>query len=69
MSKIKEKYSAEVIILIIVLVMVLTSCRSNYCPYTCSNEKPIKCCVKDTNHPLWECGEDIEYKYSELITN
>ena len=61
MSKIRENYSAEVIILIIVLVMALASCKTK--------EKPIKCCVKDTNHPLWECGEDIEYKYSELITN
>ena len=69
MSKIKEKYSAEIIILIIVLVTIMSSCRSNYCPYTCSNEKLIMCCEKDTNHPLWECGEDIEYKYSELITN
>ena len=61
MSKIKEKYSAEVIILIIVLVMVLVSCKTT--------QEPIKCCDKETAHALWNCGEDIEYKHSELITN
>ena len=61
MSKIKENYSAEVIILIIVLVMALASCKTK--------EKPIKCCDKESAHALWNCGEDIEYKHSELITN
>ena len=61
MSKIKENYSAEVIILIIVLVMILTSCKTK--------EKPIKCCDKESAHALWNCGEDIKYKHSELITN
>ena len=61
MSEIKENYSAEVIILIIVLVMVLVSCKTK--------EKPIKCCDKESAHALWNCGKDIEYKHSELITN
>ena len=61
MSKIKENYSAEVIILIIVLVMVLVSCKTT--------QEPIKCCDKETAHALWNCGKDIEYKHSELITN
>ena len=62
MSKIKENYSAEVIILIIVLVMVLVSCKT-------TKQEPIKCCDKETAHALWNCGKDIEYKHSELITN
>ena len=61
MSEIKEKYSAEVIILIIVLIMALVSCKTT--------QEPIKCCDKETAHALWNCGEDIEYKHSELITN
>ena len=60
MSKIKEKYSAEVIILIIVLVMALVSCKT-------TKQEPIKCCDKETAHALWNCGEDIQYKYSELL--
>ena len=62
MSKIKENYSAEVIILIIVLVMVLVSCKT-------TKQEPIKCCDKETAHALWNCGKSIEYKHSELITN
>ena len=62
MSKIKEKYSAEVIILIIVLVMVLVSCKT-------TKQEPVKGCDKETAHALWNCGESIEYKHSELITN
>ena len=61
MSEIKEKYSAEVIILIIVLVMALASCKTK--------EETIKCCDKETAHALWNCGKSIEYKHSELITN
>ena len=59
MSKIKENYSAEVIILIIVLVIALASCKTK--------EETIKCCDKETAHALWNCGEDIQYKYSELL--
>ena len=61
MSKIKEKYSAEIIILLIVSLMLITSCKNT--------QEPIKCCEKDSAHALWNCGESIEYKHSELITN
>jgi len=69
MSKIRDNYLAELIILLVITVMLMSSCKSNYCPYSCSNEKPIMCCEKDTNHPLWECEGELVYKHSELITN
>ena len=59
MSKIKEKYSAEIIILLIISLMLITSCKTT--------KEPIKCCDKETAHALWNCGENIEYKYSELL--
>ena len=62
MSKIKEKYSAEIIILLIISLMLITSCKT-------TKQEPIKCCDKETAHALWNCGKDIEYKHSELITN
>ena len=48
-------------IITITLVIILCSCKTK--------QKPIKCCDKETTHALWNCGEDIEYKYKELITN
>ena len=62
MSKIKEKYSAEIIILLIFSLALLSSCKTN-------KQEPINCCQKDTKHPLWECEGELVYKHSELITN
>ena len=62
MEKVKEKYSAEIIILLIISLMLITSCKTN-------KQEPVKCCDKDTTHALQNCGESIEYKHSELITN
>ena len=59
MHKVKEKYSAEIIILLIISLMLITSCKTT--------QEPIKCCDKETAHALWNCGESIEYKYSELL--
>ena len=39
--------------------MALASCKTT--------QEPIKCCDKETAHALWNCGEDIQYKYSELL--
>ena len=60
MEKVKEKYSAEIIILLIISLMLITSCKSK-------KQEPIKCCDKETDHALWNCGEDIQYEYSELL--
>mgnify|MGYP003128207342 CR=1 FL=1 len=46
---------------IVFFSMLIISCK------TTKQEKPIKCCDKETPHALWNCGNDIEYKYSELI--
>ena len=62
MKKVKEKYSAEIIILLIISLMLITSCKSK-------KQEPVKCCDKETAHALWNCGKSIEYKHSELITN
>ena len=48
-------------IITIILVIILCSCKTK--------QEPVKCCDKDTVHALWNCGESIEYKHSELITN
>ena len=58
MQKVKQNYIAELIIISAIAMALLTSCKTN---------QTIKCCEKTTNHPLWECGEDLQYEYSELI--
>ena len=59
MQKVKQNYIAELIIISAVAIALLTSCKST--------EETIKCCDKETSHALWECGESIQYKYSELL--
>ena len=61
MQKVKQNYIAELIIISAIAIALLTSCKTT--------EEPIKCCEKDSTHALWNCGESIEYKHSELITN
>ena len=44
MSKIRDNYLAEIIILVVVTVMLMSSCRSNYCPYSyksCDGKKKV----------------------------
>ena len=36
MSKIRDNYLAEIIIVLVITVMLMSSCRSNYCPYSCN---------------------------------
>ena len=62
MQKVKQNYIAELIIISAIAIALLTSCSTN-------KQKPIKCCDKETAHALWNCGESIKYKHSELITN
>ena len=62
MQKVKQNYIAELIIISAIAIALLTSCKT-------TKQEPIKCCDKETAHALWNCGEDIEYKHSELITN
>ena len=59
MQKVKQNYIAELIIISAIAIALLTSCKTN--------QQTIKCCKKTTNHPLWECGEDLQYEYSELL--
>ena len=51
----------EKITIIILMTIGLVCCKNE--------QEPIKCCEKDSTHALWNCGESIEYKHSELITN
>ena len=62
MQKVKQNYIAELIIISAIAIALLTSCSTN-------EQEPVRCCDKDTVHALWNCGESIEYKHSELITN
>ena len=62
MQKVKQNYIAELIIISAIAIALLTSCKT-------TKQEPIKCCDKETAHALWNCGESIEYKHSELITN
>ena len=62
MQKVKQNYIAELIIISAIAIALLSSCSTN-------KQKPIKCCEKDSTHTLWNCGESIKYKNSELITN
>ena len=62
MQKVKQNYVAELIIISAITIALLTSCSTN-------KQEQIKCCEKDSAHALWKCGESIEYKHSELITN
>ena len=62
MQKVKQNYIAELIIISAISIALLSSCSTN-------KQKPIKCCEKDSTHTLWNCGESIKYKHSELITN
>ena len=59
MQKVKQNYIAELIIISAIAIALLTSCKTT--------EETIKCCDKETSHALWNCGESIEYKYSELL--
>jgi|TARA_R100000479_G_C6257786_1_gene154756 hypothetical protein len=47
-------------ILTIIAIIALCSCKT-------TKKEPVKCCDKETAHALWNCGEEIEYKYKELI--
>ena len=47
MHKVRDNYTAEIIITIVVLIMILTSCGSTYtCPSYASTKK---CCIKTAN--------------------
>ena len=54
--------TTEKITIIILMTIGLMCCKT-------TKQEPIKCCDKETAHALWNCGESIEYKHSELITN
>jgi len=60
MQKVKQNYIAELIIISAIAIALLTSCKT-------TKQEPIKCCDKETAHALWNCGESVEYKYSELL--
>ena len=51
--------TTEKITIIILMTIGLMCCKNE--------QEPIKCCEKDSTHALWNCGESIEYKYSELL--
>jgi len=46
----------------IIIMVLIISCK------TTKKEEPIRCCDKETAHALWDCGNEVEYKYSELLT-
>lgn len=47
---------------ILIIFMFIGSCKVK------KTNDPVRCCDKDTAHALWNCGNDIEYKYNELLT-
>ena len=58
MHKVRDNYTAEILILIVITVMLLTSCGSTYtCPSYASTKK---CCIKTANEV---------YKYEGMYAN
>ena len=58
MHKVRDNYTAEIIILIVIATMFLTSCGSTYtCPSYASTKK---CCIKTANEV---------YKYEGMYAN
>jgi len=58
MSKVRDNYLAEIIIVLVITVMLVSSCGSTYtCPSYASNKK---CCIKTANEV---------YKYEGMYTN
>lgn len=47
---------------ILIIFMFIGSCKVK------KTNDSVRCCDKDTAHALWNCGNDIQYKYKELLT-